>query len=327
MKSWWIKKSGDSTALEPRDIDRPHPAQGEMLVRVKAVSLNRGDMLARIKRHSADVARRAGVDGAGEVVAVGEGVVGFKSGDRVMFRSQGCFAEYAIVDPALAALVPEHLSWEEGAAIPAAFITAYEALVQFGNLKPDETVLIAGVSSGVGVAALQIAKALGAWVIGVSRSTEKLARLKVLGLDATICVQGARGGSFAEEVMWATRKRGVDVAVNLVGGSAFADCQQVLADFGRQVVVGYVDGQMSATIDLEALHGKRLNIMGISNAPLTPAQRAIPMRGFMALVYPHLVSGKIKPVIDRVFEFDDAPAAKRYVETDQLLGKVVLRLA
>ncbi len=324
MKSWWIKKNGDNTALESRNIDTPQPARGEMLVRVKAVSLNRGDMLARIKRHSADVARRAGVDGAGEVIAVGDGVAGFKIGDRVMFRSQGCFAEYAIVDPALAARVPDHLSWEEGAAIPAAFITAYEALVQFGNLQAGETVLIAGASSGVGVAALQIAKALGAWVIGISRSAEKLARLKALGLDAAIC---ARSGSFADEVLWATRKRGVDVAVNLVGGSAFADCQQVLADFGRQVVVGYVDGQMNATIDLEALHGKRLNIIGISNAPLTPAQRAIPMRGFMALIYPHFVSGKIKPVIDRVFEFDAAPAAKRYVETDQLLGKVVLRLA
>ena len=324
MKSYWIKKSGAQTELELRDIAVPQPARGEMRVRMRATSINRGDMLARIRRHSADEARRAGVDGAGEVCAVGAGVSEFKVGDRVMFRAHGCFAQYVIVDPALAAHVPAHLSWEQAAAIPVAFITAYEALVQFGHLQAGETVLIAGASSGVGVAALQMAKVLGAKVIGISGSAEKLARLQLLGLDGALCVRGA---GFAAEVLRATGERGVDLAVNLVGGSAFADCQQALADFGRQVIVGYVDGQMHATIDLEALHGKRLNIIGISNAPLTPAQRAIPMRGFMQHIYPHFVSGKIKPVIDRVFDFDALPAAKQYVETDQLLGKVIIRLA
>ena len=306
-----------------RDVPVPQPAHGEMRVRMRATSINRGDVLARIKRHGAEGGRPAGVDGAGEVCAVGDGVTAFNPGDRVMFRAPGCFAEYAVVDPALASPVPPCLTWEEAAAIPVAFITAYEALVQFGELKAGETVLIAGASSGVGVAALQMAKVLGAWVIGVSGSTEKLARLQALGLDAVV---RARGAGFAEEVLWITRRRGVDLAVNLVGGSAFADCQQALADFGRQIVVGYVDGQMKAEIDLEALHGKRLHVMGISNAPLTPAQRAIPMRGFMQQIYPHLASGKIKPALDRVFDFSEAPAAKAYVDTNQLLGKVIIRV-
>ncbi len=301
----------------------PQPAPGEMLVRMQATSINRGDIMARIGRHGAEGGRPAGVDGAGEVCALGEGVTDFKTGERVMFRARGCFAEYVVVDPALAARVPEQLTWEEAAAIPIAFITAYEALVQFGELKAGEAVLIAGASSGVGVAAIQAAKLLGAKVIGVSGSAEKLARLTMLGLDVTI---RARGSGFAEEVLRATGGRGVNLAVNLVGGSAFADCQRSLADFGRQVVVGYVDGQMTAEIDLEALHGKRLHVMGISNSPLTPAQRAIPMRGFMQQIYPHLASGKIKPVIDRVFGFDELPDAKRYVEMDQLLGKVIIRL-
>lgn len=323
MNAYWIKRAGDRTDLELREMPLPQPTRGEMRVRVHATSINRGDMLARISRHSADAARPAGVDGAGEVHALGEGVAEFKPGDRVMFRAHGCFAEYALVDPALAARVPDHLTWEQAAAIPVAFITAYEALVPFGALKGGETVLIAGASSGVGVAALQAAKYLGANVIGVSGSTEKLARLQALGLDVAIL---ARGTGFAAEVLLATGGRGVNLAVNLVGGSAFSDCQRVLADFGRQVVVGYVDGQMKAEIDLEALHGKRLHVMGISNAPLVPAQRAEAMRGFMALLYPAFVNGKIKPVIDRVFGFDELPAAKRYVETDQLLGKVIIRL-
>lgn len=323
MKSFWIKKSGDHAALELRDVAVPQPARGELRVRVKATSINRGDMLARISRHSADEARPAGVDAAGEVHALGEGITEFAAGERVMFRARGCFAEYVIVDPALAARVPAHLSWEEAAAIPIAYITAYEALVQFGGLQAGEWVLIAGASSGVGVAAIQAAKYLGANVIGVSGSAEKLARLQALGLDVAI---RARGAGFVTEVLNATGGRGVSLAVNLVGGSAFPDCLRALADFGRQVVVGYVDGQMKADLDLEALHGKRLQVMGISNAPLTPAQRAQAMRGFMDVLYPAFVSGRIKPVIDRVFSFDELPAAKRYVETDRLLGKVIIRL-
>lgn len=327
MKSWWIKSTDSGAALELRDVPTPQPAHGEMLVRVKATSINRGDVMARIGRHSADGGRPAGVDGAGEVVALGDGVTDFKAGERVMFRGKGCFAEYVIVDPALASPVPAQLTWEEAAAIPIAYVTAVDALVEFGALKAGETVLIAGASSGVGVAAIQAAKYLGATVIGVSRSDEKLARLKTLGLDVAVCTHGARGAGFADEALRATGGRGVDIAVNLVGGSAFADCQRALADFGRQVVVGYVDGQMKAEIDLEALHGKRLHVMGISNTPLTPAQRARATRRFMDTLYPAFVNGTLKPVIDRVFAFDDAPQAKHYVETDQLLGKVIICLA
>ena len=327
MKSWWIKSTDSGAALELRNVPVPQPAHGEMLVRVKATSINRGDVMARIGRHSADGGRPAGVDGAGEVVALAEGVTTFKAGERVMFRGRGCFAEYVIVDPALASIVPAQLTWEEAAAIPIAYVTAVDALVEFGALKAGETVLIAGASSGVGVAAIQAAKYLGATVIGVSRSDEKLARLKTLGLDVAVCTHGARGAGFADEALRATGGRGVDIAVNLVGGSAFADCQRALADFGRQVVVGYVDGQMKAEIDLEALHGKRLHVMGISNTPLTPAQRARATRLFMDTLYPAFANGTLKPVIDRVFAFDDVPQAKHYVETDQLLGKVIIRLA
>lgn len=323
MKSYWLKKTGDRAALEVREVAVPQPAPGEMRVRLRATSINRGDMLARIHRHGADQPRPAGVDGAGVVDALGVGATGFSVGDHVMFRARGCFAEYVIVDPALAARVPAQLSWEEAAAIPIAYITAYEALVQFGQLQAGEAVLIAGVTSGVGVAALHTAKYLGAQVIGVSRSTGKLKIMQSLGADVAI---QAQAGMFASKVRVATGGHGVNLAINLVGGSVFAECMSALADFGRQVVVGYVDGQMKAEIDLEVLHGKRLHVMGISNAPLAPAQRAEAMRGFMDVLYPAFANGKIRPVIDRVFEFDELPAAKAYVETDQLLGKVIIRL-
>lgn len=324
MRAYWIKNTGATTELIPREVPQPRPSAHQMLVRMRATSLNRGDMLARIKRHSAADGRPAGIDGSGEVVSVGADVKAFKPGERVLFRAHACFAEYAVVDPPLAARIPECLSWEQAAALPAAYITAWEAVVEFGRARAGEWVLLCGASSGVGVAALQIAKALGARVIGVSGSPKKLAALSALGLD--VAVEG-RGGVFVDAALQATGGKGVNVAVNLVGGSAFPACLHAAADFGRVIIVGYVDGQMHADFDLEAVHGKRLQICGISNTPLSRAQRAASMAGFMRDVYPALASGAIAPVIDRVFEFDELPAAKAYVDTDQFLGKVVVRMA
>jgi len=188
-----------------------------------------------------------------------------------MVRSRGCFAEYVLVDPALATPIPERLSWEQAAAIPISYITAWEALVQYGRLQAGEWLLIAGASSGVGVASIQLGKVLGAKVIGVSTSESKLATLRTLGLDVGIC---ARGTDFSTSAIEATGNKGVDLAVNLVGGTVFSACQRSLGNFGRLAVVGYVDGVMKSELDLEATHGKRLEIFGISNAPLTPAMRA-----------------------------------------------------
>jgi NADPH2:quinone reductase len=322
MKACWLTKSGDRALLELREVPQPQPRDGQMLVRVRAASINRGDIMARIQRHSAAGGRPAGVDGAGEVIDPGGSA--FKAGERVMFRAHGAIAEYAAVDPALASRVPDDMSWEEAGSILAAFITGWEAIMQYGRLKKGDTLFIAGVSSGVGVAALQMAAHYGARVIGSSGSTRKLNLLKKLGLDVGV---EARGSDFADAVLAATGGKGVNVAVNLVGGTAFPGCVRVAANFGRVIIVGYVDNTMHADFDLETVHGRRLQISGISNTPLTPAQRAEAHRGFIADFYPALASGAIRPVIDRVFAFEDAPAAKDYVESNQLIGKVVVRMS
>jgi NADPH2:quinone reductase len=323
LKSYWIKAAGSGTVLELREMPIPDPGAGQLLLRVRATSLNRGDILATIARHRADVARPAGVDAAGEVHAIGADVTDFHVGDRVMARARGSFAEYVLVDAALATHVPSRLSWEQAAAVPIAFVTAWEALIQFGRLQAGEWLLVAGASSGVGVACIQAGRYLGAKSIGVSGSSEKLAKLTAIGLDAGIC---ARGTDFSAEVLAATGGSGVDLAVNLIGGTAFPACQKALADFGRLAVVGYVDGVMNANLDLEATHGKRLQIFGISNAPLSAAARAEATRGFNRDLLPGLTDGTITPVVDRVFPFDNVPAAKAYVESGALLGKVVIRL-
>jgi NADPH:quinone reductase-like Zn-dependent oxidoreductase len=323
MKAFWIRHDAGKAELYLRELPVPEPAPGQILLRVRAASLNRGDLLGTISFHRAPEGRAAGVDAAGEVHAVGAGVTGFKPGDRVMARSRGCFAEYVLVDPGLATPIPARLSWEQAAAIPISYVTAWEALVQYGRLEAGETLLIAGASSGVGVCSIQLGKVLGAKVIGVSTSEAKLERLKALGLDAALC---ARGEDFSGKVLELTGGKGVDLAVNLVGGTVFAACQRSLGKFGRLAIVGYVDGVMTTPLDLEAAHGKRHEIFGISNAPLTPGMRAEATKGFERDVLPAIVDGRIDPVIDRVFPFHELPAAKAYVDAGTQIGKVVVKM-
>ena len=323
MKAYWIRHQGNEAVLESRELPIPEPGPGQVLLRVRAASLNRGDLLGAIAFHRAPEGRPAGVDAAGEVHAVGAGVESVKRGDSLMVRGRGCFAEYVLVDPALASPIPAHFSWEQAAAIPISYVTAWEALVQFGGLAAGEWLLVTGASSGVGVASIQLAKVLGAKVIGVSGSESKLAKLRELGLDVAIC---GRAEDFSVKVLEVTGGKGVDLAVNLVGGTVFRACQRSLANFGRLVIVGYVDGVMKTELDLESVHGKRLEIFGISNAPLTSAMRAKATRGFNRDVMPAIADGRIAPVIDRVFAFDELPAAKAYVESGTQIGKVVVRL-
>jgi NADPH:quinone reductase-like Zn-dependent oxidoreductase len=324
MKSYYIKSVNGKTVFEPREVPVPQPKAGEILVRVRAASLNRGEILASISLHSAEVPHPAGGDCAGEVHAVGEGVTAFKPGDRVLGRARGSFSEFVAMSVQQAALVPQRLTWEQAATVPISAITAYEAICGYGKLKSGETLLVAGAASGVGVVGVQIGKFLGAKVIGVSRSAAKLEKLKAAGLDIGIA---AAGGGFADKVLAATGGQGVNLAINLVGGSAFPDCVRSLANQGRLAIIGYVDGQHHAEIDLETVHGKRLQIFGVSNALLPPAQRAEAMRGFVRDVLPGFADGRIVPVIDKVFPFDELLAAKAYVETNAQLGKVVVKMS
>ena len=324
MKAFWIKSQSGKTVLERCDVPEPQPKRGEIVVRTRTASLNRGELLAAIAHYMAEVARPAGGDGAGEVYAVGDGVTGFRPGDRVMFRARGTFSEYVAVLVEQAVLIPDRLSWEQAAAVPLVFVTAYESIRQFGKLKKGNWLLVAGASSGVGVACIQAAKYLGAKVIGTSGSNDKLERLKSLGLDVGI---PSRGSDFTEQALKATRSKGVKVAVNLVGGTAFSGCLASLANQGRLAIVGYVDGVMKSEINLEQVHAKRLQIFGVSNAHLTAAKRARAVSGFVREFLPGFADGSIVPVVDRVFPFDDLPAAKAYVETNAHIGKVVVTMA
>ena len=323
MKCYYINSVNGKTVYEAREAPKPQPKKGELLVKVRAASLNRGEILASISLHKVHEAHPAGGDCAGEVEAVGEGVTAFKPGDAILGRARGSFAEYVAMSAIQAAPKPPRLSWEQAAAIPIVSVTAYEAICQFGKLKAGETLLVAGAPSGVGMIAVQAGKYLGAKVIGTSRSKDKLEKLKAIGLDTGIV---AAGGGFADKVLEATGGKGVDLSLNLVGGSAFPDLVRCAANKGRIAIIGYVDDQHHAEIDLEAVHGRRLQIFGVSNALMTAEQRAEAMRGFAKELLPGFAEGKITPVVDKVFPFDQLPAAKAYVESNAQLGKVVVTL-
>lgn len=324
MQSYWMQMTADHATLELRDIPQPEPGAGQVLVRLHAASLNRGEFIAGHGLHGkSGSAKAVGMEGAGEVVGLGAGVNSLKVGDRVMGRCPGAFSEYALMDVREAMIMPASLSWEEAASIPLTFLVVYDMLVLQGRLAADEWLLINGVSSGVGVAALQTAKALGAKVIGTSGSADKLARLKPLGLDVGLCTRSA---DFYDAVMQVTGGKGVNLVVNTVGGSVFAENVRCMAFQGRLATVGYVDGVLKAEIDIEALHARRLTLFGVSNKLRTPEQRAAAVPGFVADVMPAIAAGRIKPLVDRVFPFGELAAAKAHMESSQHLGKIVLSM-
>lgn len=323
MKSYWLRPDSGRTVIELRDTPALEPGAGQILVRMRAAGLNRGELIVGHSVKAGGAAKAAGAEGAGEIAKLGTGVTGFKAGERVMGRCGGSFSEYSLIDAREALAVPKNLSWEEAACVPLAFMVVHDMLIAQGRLRAGEWLLVTGISAGVGVAALQTAKALGAKVIGTSGSAEKLEKLNAMGLDVGI---RTRSGDFAEAVMKATDGKGVNLVVNNVGGSVFAETIRALAYEGRHATVGYVDGVLKSELDIEALHTKRLTLFGVSNRLRTAEQRSVTVRGFAADILPFIAAGTIRPLIDRVFPFSELPAAKDYMESNAHLGKIAVRM-
>ncbi|MSQ54429.1 MAG: zinc-binding alcohol dehydrogenase [Betaproteobacteria bacterium] len=319
MKSWTIRFDNGRAVMERRESPPPRAQAGELLVKVRASSLNRGELIAGLGLHgAAPDPKPAGGEASGVVEAVGEGVAGFAPGDRVMGRAKGAFAEYAVMDAREAMHVPASLSFEAAAAVPLVFLVTYDMLAEQGALQKGEWLLITAVSSGVGVACAQLGRMLGAKLIGTSGSADKLARLD---LDVAI---PTRKPDFAGQVLEATAGKGANLAVNALGGSVFAELVRAMAYRGRIAIVGYVDGRTTSEIDLDAVHARRLKIFGVSNKMRSAPERAGTVQAFVRDVLPAFADGRIKPVIDKVFPMDELPAAVAYMNSDAQLGKIVV---
>lgn len=323
MKSWWIVTKDHKTSMEAREIPEPQPKANEVVIKVHASAMNRGEIFAGGVMHGGPE-KLGGNEASGVVHAVGSEVTHVKPGDAVFGRVRGGFAEYAVTDAPQVLKKPESLSWEQAAAVPISFITAWEMLFLYGKLKKGETLLVMGASSGAGVASIQIAKAIGARSIGTSGSQAKLDKLKAVGLDVGIAT---RKPDFGDAVVKANNGKGVDLVVNGVGGTMFAECLRILADHGRLATVGYVDNTFKAEIDLNAVHARRLEIFGVSNAHLSAAEKAASTACFVRDVLPMIADGRIVPVIDRVYPFAEVPAAKACMDDSAMVGKVVVKVS
>ncbi len=323
MKSYFLVSDDHGARLELREVAQPTAGPGQVLVKLHAAALNRGEFIHGHGLHATGSAKAAGMEGAGEIVALGEGVNTLKVGDNVMGRCGGAFSQYAVMDVREAMPVPKGLSMAEASAIPLTFLVGFDLLVLQGHLKANQWMLINGVSSGVGVAALQMGKVLGAQIIGTSGSQEKINELTALGLDVGLVT---RAPDYFDAVMAATGGKGVNLAVNTVGGGVFAENLRCLAFEGRMGIVGYVDGKLDAPVDLNALHAKRLCVYGVSNKLRNPEQRASGNAQFIKEIFPAFNDGRIRPLIYKKLSLLQLPEAKALMESNQQNGKIVVEI-
>lgn len=325
MKAIVITRPGGAEVLEVERRPKPEPGLGQITVRVRASALNRADILQRQGNYPVPPGYPADISGmeyAGEVDALGSGATLWKIGDRVMgIIGGGGHAEFVAVHEREAIPVPKSTSWEDAAAIPEAFLTAYDALFNHLELRTGETVLIHAVGSGVGTAGLQIARVAGARVVGTARSADKLERAKKLGLDVAV---DASRGDWVAQVEAAIGAEAVNALMDLVGGSYLEGNLRVVAERGRIVVVGLTAGS-TAQFNMGLLLRKRLTMVGTALRSRTLEEKIALARDFAERGVPLFESGRLKPVVDRVFPFAEIRAAHELMESNQNFGKVVLR--
>lgn len=308
--------------LELRDVPTPEPGPGQVRVRIRASAVNRADLLQRAGHYPAPPDAPADIPGlelAGEVSAVGPGAE-LAVGDRVYgLTGGGAYAEEVVVHARTLARMPDGLGFREAAAIPEAYLTAYDAIVLQAGLMAGETLLVHAAGSGVGVAALQLAAALGVRAIGTVRTADKAPRIEALGAKALVVGKDAK---FADRVK---ELGGADVVLELVGGSYVPESLASMSERGRLVLVGLLAGA-KAELDLGLVLRKRLRVMGTVMRARPLEEKIAAGRVLARNLTPLVEAGKLAPIIDRVFPLAEAEAAMDHVASNASFGKVVLEI-
>lgn len=326
MRAAVITQPGGPEVLQVQEVEEPQPGPDEILVDVKASALNRADLLQRGGRYPGPADVRADIPGlemAGVVAAVGGRVTGLTPGDRVFaLLGGGGYAQRAVIHQAMAVSIPERLDFQQAASMPEVFFTAYDALFNWCRLSMGERALIHAAGSGVGVAAIQLAREAGAVTFGTASSAEKLRRAAELGLDVGI---NYRDEDFADVVRQKTGGRGVDVVLDVIGAPYWDRNIASMALKGRMVLVGTMGGGQIET-NVGALMPKRLSVFGTVLRMRSLGEKIVLTEQFRRHVLPLIESGKVRPVIDRVFPLEQAADAHRYMETNANFGKIVLAI-
>jgi NADPH:quinone reductase len=311
------------TALEIRDMPMPKPKPNEVLIKVRAVGLNRAELPGAYgSGHTRVTGTIPGIECSGEVAEIGAEVQGVKAGDRVMCSTRGTYAEYTVADWGRVSVIPgNNMSWEQAATFPSALGTMHDAIVTNARLQPGESIIIQGASSGVGIMGMQIAKLKGAkLVIGTSTNDARRAKLKDYGADLAI---DTRKPNWSEDVLEATGGKGVNVIIDMVSASVANENMKAAAILGRIVNVGRLGGGRGE-FDFNLHANRRIAYIGVTHQTRSQDELRAEVRNMRADIWDAVTAGKLAIPIDRVFKLDDAEAAQAHMRTNAHFGKIVM---
>ncbi|CDO04383.1 Beta-ketoacyl-acyl-carrier-protein synthase I [Oceanobacillus picturae] len=324
MKAVVVNQPGGAEQLQVEEVSKPSLGKGELLIKVKAAAINRTDIISREGKSGYMKNPILGVEVAGEVVDGGEEAT-VPLGTRVMgLVNGGGYAEYAVMPTDRAMVIPDSLSYEEAAAIPEVFLTAFQTLFWLGELSDKETVLIHAGGSGVGTAAIQLASQLtNAKIITTAGSREKLDYCRSLGADIGI---NYKEQDFAEEVLKETNGVGADVILDFIGASYWEKNLKSIAVDGRWVLIGMLGGSKVDEIDLMSLMGKRVHLKGTLLTPRSDDYKQELTTDFAKNALPLFKQGKLKAIVDRVFPMEETSEAHRHMEANKNIGKIIVAM-
>jgi NADPH:quinone reductase len=326
MRQIDISKPGGPEVLVPSNGPVPVPGAGEVLIHVQAAGVNRADTLQRAGRYPVrpGISNILGLEVSGTITALGSGTTRWKVGDSVCaLLTGGGYAEYAVAPEVQCLPFPAGLTAIEAASLPETFFTVWLDVFDFGALKAGETLLVHGGSSGIGITAIQLADALGSPVFVTAGSDAKCDACRKLGATEAI---NYRTQDFETEIQRLTERRGVDVILDMVGGSYTPKNLRILAKDGRLVHIHYFEGPKTE-IDLSLIVARHLTITGSGLRPQSVEKKAAIARALEQTAWPLISSGRIKPVIDRVFPLEHAADAHRLMESSEHIGKIVLEVS
>ena len=326
MQAIIVKSPGGVDQLAIESYAMPTPGPDELLVKVEATALNRADILQRKGKYPPPkgASELIGLELAGTVAQTGGNVKKWKEGDRVFgLLPGGGYAQYAVIHEDMAMPAFSHLSFEEAAAIPEVFLTAFQSLVWLGKIQNQERVLIHAGASGVGSAAIQLAGTFQAEIM-VTASAAKHEFCLNLGAHQAI---DYKNESFEERVRELTGGKGVDLILDFIGGSYFSGNLNSLAFDGRLIMLALMGGAKPDQADLRKVLGKRLTIIGTTLRARSLAYQIRLTQEFKTYAFPLFESGKLKPVVDKVFDWKDVAEAHTYMEENRNAGKIVLKVS